>query len=121
MKPVLDHRVVDALAEELQSLPDALLFVGAFHALLCSRLTRISEALIGGDREEATTALLSLHTGAAMVGATELRETTSDALAMVHAGTISTGPARGLVRQLTDQAHRFSTAFESMRLPTTAT
>ncbi|WP_049830154.1 Hpt domain-containing protein [Arthrobacter sp. RIT-PI-e] len=113
--PVIDTHVIDILAQELHSYPDALDFIDRFVALLPERINAIHNALTRSDLEQATITLLSLHTSAAMVGATQLHHTTTNALATITNGHTTHTHTQNLTRQLTRNAANYTTAYTTLR------
>ncbi|MFC3300511.1 hypothetical protein FJV46_08460 [Arthrobacter agilis] len=107
MKPPFDHGTYDKLVDALGSQDLAAAFLDSFTSMLESRIRRIEQALITQDREEAITALLSLRSSASMVGAAQLEESTTKALAGERIESTPVGP---LVRKLQGQADLFTRA-----------
>lgn len=104
------------LAEDLNSHELAVDFLTTFTSMLDPRIRRIEQTLRDRDREELITALLSLRSSAAMVGAAQLHASTMQALAEGEKAAV--GP---LVRRLQGQAHIFTESTAHLRRATTAT
>ena len=98
-----DDEAFARLADDLDSPDLAVDFLTSFTALLDTRIRRIEQSLRDRNREELITALLSLRSSSAMVGACQLHASTTQALA--EGETAAVGP---LVRRLQGQAHLFT-------------
>lgn len=112
--PAFDVAAFVSLACELRSYEDALDFIELFTSLLEARITRISNALTRGDREEGETSLLGLKVSAATAGATELYDSASRARAHTaqHAAY-----KPDLFEQLISESTRFKHAVHRFRSP----
>lgn len=103
------------LADDMGSRDLAAHFLVTFTEMLGPRIARIEQALKEQDKEELTTALLSLRSSAVMVGATQILASTTQALA-----DGAPAPAGPLVRRLQGQAHLFTESTEHIRPAATA-
>jgi hypothetical protein len=112
MNPDLDGRIFGELAEDVGSVAIASDFMTSFASLLPGRIRRIEKALTDQDREEALTALLSLHASATMAGATQLQASATRALADEPVEMALPGP---LIRKLEGQADLFRTALTELQ------
>jgi hypothetical protein len=110
-----DGEAFAQLAEDLKSRDLAVEFLETFTSMLDSRIRRIEQTLRDRDREELITALLSLRSSAAMVGAPQLLASTTQAL--TDGETASVGP---LVRRLQGQAHLFIESTADLRCESAA-
>jgi len=81
--PVLDRRILENLGRELSSQAGALQFAGMFVDMLPQRIGAVETALAARDADAAVVALLSLSVSASMVGAPQLEEASSSAMAFV--------------------------------------
>ncbi|MHA7284552.1 hypothetical protein [Arthrobacter sp. TMS2-4] len=121
MMPVLDLRVVSALAVDLNSPEDALGFLDRFQAGLPQRVHTIHEAFAAMDPEQTAAAMTSLHTHALSVGALQLHAITVHAQATVDGDLLRTGSAptitsnRRFLRDLTTEASLFTQAYLALR------
>jgi hypothetical protein len=108
----LNPEVFEKFADELGSHDLAVVFLDSFTFMLSDRITRIESAMRLQDREETITALLSLHSSAAMVGAAQLEASTAEALATHQVEALLVGP---LVRKLQGQAGLLGQVTASLR------
>lgn len=111
-----DSEAFTRLADDLNSHDLAVEFLTSFTALLDTRIRRIEQTLRNRNKEDLITALLSLRSSAAMVGACQLHASTTQALAEGE-----TAPVGPLVRRLQGQAHLFMESTADLRGDTAAT
>ncbi|MHA7209929.1 Hpt domain-containing protein [Arthrobacter sp. MDT1-65] len=113
MIPALDATAFSTLVEDVD-LGVAVDFLTTFNALLVSRIARIELALEDHDEEEICTALLSLHSSAAMVGASQLQASAARALTQHPVGSEH---CREFVLTLQGQADTFRDAVAGFPVP----
>jgi HPt (histidine-containing phosphotransfer) domain-containing protein len=95
---VLDPACLDALAEELDSRPTALMFAARFLEMLPERIENITAALEGDSCEDARVTVLSLAASAAMTGTRQLEQDAREMDGSLKAGRME--PARAALRRL---------------------